>query len=91
MKYEVKFTSRFKKDFKIVKKRNLDLDRLYKVIEMLGNGLPLPKEYCDHALVGNYKGARECHIMPDWLLIYGIHKNILVLELMRTGSHSDLF
>ncbi len=91
MKYEVKFTSKFKKDFKLLKKRNLELDKLYKVIDTLSAGLPLPEEYHDHPLIGNYKGARECHIRPDWLLIYGIYENILVLELIRTGSHSDLF
>lgn len=91
MKYEVKFTSKFKKDFKLVKKRNFDLASLYKVIEILATGTPLPGEYHDHPLIGNYKGARECHIKPDWLLIYNIHDEVLVLELTRTGSHSDLF
>ena len=55
------------------------------------NGDPLPPEYRDHALIGNYQGVRECHIRPDWLLIYKINENVLVLELLRTGSHSDLF
>lgn len=91
MKYEVKFTSRFKKDFKLIKKRNLDLTYLYNVIEILASGSQLPDEYHDHPLIGNYKGAKECHIKPDWLLIYNIHDEVLVLELLRTGSHSDLF
>jgi mRNA interferase YafQ len=91
MKYEVKFTSRFKKDFKLLQKRNMNLERLYTVIEILAEGLPLPEEYHDHPLAGNYKGARECHIRPDWLLIYNRYEDILVLQLLRTGSHSDLF
>lgn len=91
MKYEIKFTTRFKKDYKIAKKRNLDINLLHELISLLASGNPLPERYKDHALTGNYQGARECHIKPDWLLIYNIYEDILVLELMRTGTHSDLF
>lgn len=91
MKYEVKFTSRFKKDLKNIRKRNLDMERFWNTIEMLANGVPLPEEFYDHKLIGNYNGVRECHIRPDWLLIYKTCEEILVLELLRTGSHSDLF
>lgn len=91
MKYEIKFTTRFKKDYKIVQKRNLDINLLHELISLLASGNPLPERYKDHALIGNYQGARECHIKPDWLLIYNIYEDILVLELMRTGTHSDLF
>ncbi len=58
---------------------------------MLADGQNLPEEYNDHQLIGNYKGCRECHIAPDWLLIYKLFENVLVLELSRTGTHSDLF
>lgn len=91
MKYEIKFTTRFKKDYKIAQKRNLDINLLHELISLLASGNPLPERYKDHALTGNYQGARECHIKPDWLLIYNIYEDILVLELMRTGTHSDLF
>lgn len=91
MRYEVKFTSKFKKDFKLVKKRNLDVQLLYKVIEILSSGDSLPEEYHDHVLIGDQKGNRECHIKPDWLLVYKINESVLVLTLLRTGSHSDLF
>ena len=91
MKYEIKYTSHFKKDYKLAQKRGLDISALEKVIEMLADGQTLPEEYHDHQLVGNYNGCRECHIAPDWLLIYKIFEDVLVLELSRTGSHSDLF
>jgi len=91
MKYEVKFTSHFKKDYKLAQKRGLDMSLLEKVIEMLADGQTLPDNLHDYPLVGNYQGCRECHIMPDWLLIYKLFENILVLELSRTGTHSDLF
>ncbi|MBR6373468.1 MAG: type II toxin-antitoxin system YafQ family toxin [Victivallales bacterium] len=91
MKYEVKFTSQFKKDYKLAQKRGRDITVLEKIIEMLADGQNLPEEYNDHQLIGNYKGCRECHIAPDWLLIYKLFENVLVLELSRTGTHSDLF
>ena len=91
MKYIVKYTARFQKDYKTLVKRKFDVSKVHEVIEILASGNVLPSKYHDHALSGNYQGARECHIRPDWLLIYSISNETLVLELMRTGSHSDLF
>ncbi len=91
MKYEVKFTSQFKKDIKKAKKQGKDLDKLFEIVEILANGNELDKKYKDYSLVGNYKGARECHIEPDWLLVYEIIDDVLVLSLVRLGSHSELF
>ena len=91
MKYLVKFTSRFKQDYKRIQKRHLDVTLLHSVIENLANGKTLPEHYGAHALVGDYRGAFECHIKPDWLLIYSFHEDVLVLELLRTGTPSDLF
>lgn len=87
----IKYHTQFKKDFKKLKKRGLDVEKLRKVIEMLANSETLPKEYKDHPLIGNYNGYRECHIQPDWLLVYKIENNALILTLFRTGTHSDLF
>ena len=91
MKYEVKFTTQFKKDLKLAKKQNKNLDKLFEVIALLSEGVKLDVKYRDHDLVGNYKGARECHIEPDWLLVYQVIDDELILRLIRTGSHSDLF
>ena len=91
MKYEVKYTAGFKKDYKNLVKRKMDVSKVHEVIEMLASGNTLPGKYRDHALSGDYQGTRECHIRPDWLLIYSISNETLVLELLRTGSHSDLF
>lgn len=91
MKYEVKYTARFKKDYKLLLKRKLDVSKVHEVIEILASGNELPGKYHDHALSEVFQGARECHIGPDWLLIYSISNEKLILELMRTGSHSDLF
>ncbi|MBP5640483.1 MAG: type II toxin-antitoxin system YafQ family toxin [Victivallales bacterium] len=91
MKFDVKFTSHFKKDYRLVQRRGLDMAAFDKVIEMLAEGQALPDDYHDHLLIGNYKGCRECHITPDWLLIYKLFEDVLVLELTRTGTHSDLF
>ena len=90
-KYEVIYTPKFKKEFKIVQKRGYDLGLLKDVITKLANGEELPERNRDHALTGNYKGCRECHIKPDWLLIYQTLDNELILYLTRTGTHSDLF
>ena len=90
MKYVVRNTSAFKKDYKRAKKRGLDLCKLQRVVELLANGTSLPESFRDHALTGNWANHRECHIAPDWLLIYQIYEDVLVLELTRTGSHSDL-
>ena len=90
MKYVVRNTSAFKKDYKRAKKRGLDLSKLQRVVELHANGTSLPESLRDHALTGNWANHRECHIAPDWLLIYQIYEDVLVLELTRTGSHSDL-
>jgi mRNA interferase YafQ len=73
------------------KKQNKDIEKLYTVIEKLANGEELEEKYRDHDLKGNYKGCRECHIEPDFLLVYEIYNDVLVLLLNRTGSHSELF
>ena len=91
MKYTIERTSQFKKDFKLAEKQGLDMGELKSVIEMLAAGEELPEKYRDHPLKGDYKGHRECHIEPDWLLIYKITESVLVLSLVRTGSHSRLF
>lgn len=87
----IKYHTLFKKDFKRIKKRGYDISRLEKIVELLANEVPLPEQFNDHNLSGNYNGFRECHIAPDWLLIYQVNNNELVLVLSRTGSHSDLF
>lgn len=91
MKYDVQFTNQFKKDLKLAEKQTKNLNKLFEVIEILANGETLDARYKDHGLTGNYKGMRECHIEPDWLLIYEIRNNILVLMLYRLGTHSELF
>ena len=91
VKYTVKPTSRFRKDYKLMQKRNLDMSLIDDVISKLAQGIPLPESNRDHALTGNYAGHRECHVLPDWLLVYRIEEDVLVLTLARTGSHSDLF
>lgn len=87
----IKYHTMFKKDFKRIKRRGYDISRLEKIVELLANEVPLPEQFKDHNLSGNYNGFRECHIAPDWLLIYQVNNNELVLVLSRTGSHSDLF
>lgn len=89
----VELTAKFKKDYKIVKKRGLDVNLLLNVIELIKNDCVLDDKYRDHQLVNSrlYVGMRECHIQPDWLLIYKIFYNDDVVKLIRTGSHSDLF
>lgn len=91
MKYEIERTPTFKKDFKLDQKQGLDLNKLKEIIILLANGEPLPPKNKDHQIKGNYKGHRECHIEPDWLLIYKIQDDMLILTLVRTGSHSKLF
>ena len=90
-KYIVKPTTQFKKDFKLAMKRSMKIELLEEVIAMLAMGETLPDKRKDHALTGNWVGHRECHILPDWLLIYRIEDEVLVLTLARTGTHSDLF
>lgn len=91
MKYTLKPTTQFKRDLKKAQKQNKNLDLLNKVLQQLADGIPLPEKNRDHALTGNYTGCRECHIQPDWLLIYEIAEDTLFLYLTRTGSHSELF
>lgn len=91
MKYTVKLTSQFKKDYKNAIKRHLPIELLDDIIKALANGETLSEKNRDHPLSGNWKGHRECHIMPDWLLIYRIENDILVLTLSATGPRSDLF
>lgn len=90
---KIEFSGQFKKDYKLAIKRGCDPKLLEQVISMLANELPLPEKYRDHALTTsrNYKNVRECHIEPDWLLIYRTEKERLILQLVRTGTHSDLF
>ena len=90
-KLTVKPTTAFKKDYKLAIKRGLQIELLETVIETLAMGNALPPENRDHDLTGNWRGHRECHIQPDWLLIYRIEGDVLVLTLSRTGTHSDLF
>ncbi|OON99013.1 MAG: addiction module toxin RelE [Epulopiscium sp. Nele67-Bin004] len=91
MKLDIIWTSQFKKDYKKAIKRGNDMNIIDDVIRMLSRNEVLPEKYKDHELKGNYKGYRECHLYPDWLLIYKIDNGVLTLVLSRTGSHSDLF
>ncbi len=91
MKYQIEMSTRFKKDYKLAQKRGYDISLLKEVIGILASGEQLPEKYYDHPLSGDYKGCRECHILPDWLLIYRVEKDLLILGLTRTGTHSDLF
>lgn len=91
MKYNVKPSNQFKKDLKLVAKRGYKVDLLSGIIKTLANGEPLPEKCKDHPLIGEYTGCRKCHITPDWLLIYQISNDELILFLTRTGTHSDLF
>lgn len=88
---KIRYSSKFKKDFKTIVKRGYDIKLLEEVLNILVQENTLPQKYLDHPLAGNYAGHRECHITPDWLLIYLIEKDILTLSLTRTGTHSDLF
>lgn len=90
-KYDVAWTGQFKKDYKLARKRNLRIELLDEIIRKLPRGEALPQENRDHALSGNWSGYRECHVQPDWLLIYRIEEGLLILTLTRTGTHSDLF
>lgn len=91
MKYQVLLTSKFKKDFKLLKKQGKNTDKILAVIKKLARGESLDAKYKDHPLLGGYLGARECHIEPDLLLIYEKQENILILNILRAGSHSNLF
>lgn len=91
MERKIKYSSRFKKGLRLAVKRGLDITLLEEVVEKLKAGIPLDAKYRDHSLSGSYKGHRECHIQPDWLLIYFIEDDILTLTLVDTGTHADLF
>ena len=88
---KIRYYSTFKKDYKRIVKRGYDVRKINEVIELIANEITLPEKYKDHQLLGNYAGCRECHITPDWLLIYEIDHCELTLILIRTGSHSGLF
>ena len=88
--YTLKFTNQFNKDYKLMIKQGKDISLLDNVIEKIQKGEKLEEKYRDHALTGTYRGFRECHIQPDWLLIYFIENQIMTLTIVRTGSHSDL-
>lgn len=88
---KIVLSNRFKKDLKIASKRKYNLNLLDEIVQKLASGESLPDKNRDHSLTGDYAGFRECHIQPDWLLVYRIEKNELLLFLFRTGTHSDLF
>lgn len=90
---KIEYQGQFKKDYKQAIKRGCNPELLAEVVSILANEQPLPPKYKDHNLTNsrNYKGMRECHIQPDWLLVYQISKEALILRLIRTGNHSDLF
>lgn len=87
----IKYQNTFKKEYRKIIKRGYDSSLFEEVVRMLVNEIQLPQKYRDHELKGEFKGYRECHIQPDWLLIYKIEDNKLILTLARTGTHSDLF
>lgn len=89
--YRVKYTSAYKKHYKLMARRGADVGLLDRVVDQLRRGVTLDPSYNDHPLVGNYRGFRECHVRPDWLLIYLMEDDILTLTLVDTGSHSDLY
>jgi len=91
MELIIRQSAKFKRDLKTARKRSWDMSQLNAIIEMLSKGIALPLKNRDHALLGRYEGFRECHVTPDWLLIYRIEQDMLVLYLFRTGTHSDLF
>lgn len=89
--YNIVYTNRMKKDAKLMQKRGKNMKKLVNALDLLASGKTLPSKYKDHQLTGNLSDFRECHIEPDWLLIYQIFKNELILSATATGSHSDLF
>lgn len=90
MKYDIRPSAKFQKDLKRVQRRGCDISLLREILLKLANGETLPEKNRDHALIGNYVGCRECHIAPDWLLVYRYQNDELILYLTRTGTHSDL-
>ena len=91
MKYSVIRTTRFRKELKKMIRRGADIGKLEAVVNILASGEPLPPQYHDHALTGDMVGTRDCHITSDWILLYRIENDVLVLTLTRTGTHADLF
>ena len=89
--YKIVYTNRMKKDTKLMKKRGKNISKLINVLSLLATGNPLPLQYRDHSLTGNLQDFRECHIEPDWLLMYQIFEDTLILSATATGSHADLF
>ncbi|MBE6877143.1 MAG: type II toxin-antitoxin system YafQ family toxin [Ruminococcus sp.] len=89
--YAIEYTNKMKKDVKRMKKRGKDMRKLIYVLAVLASGQSLPPNYRDHQLTGNLKDFRECHIEPDWLLMYQFHDDVLVLTATATGTHADLF
>ena len=89
--YKIQYTSRMKRDAKRMKRQGKDISKLTLVLSLLSSGKPLPQNYRDHPLNGNLSDFRECHIEPDWLLMYQIYEDTLILSATATGSHADLF
>ena len=89
--YNIVYTNRMKKDAKLMQKRGKDMTKLVTVLDLLASGEPMPPKYKDHQLTGNLHDFRECHIESDWLLMYQIFDNELILSATATGSHADLF
>lgn len=89
--YKIVYTNRMKKDAKLMQKRGKDMTKLVNVLSLLASGNPLPPRFKDHSLTGNLQDFRECHIEPDWLLMYQMYEDLLILSATATGSHADLF
>lgn len=89
--YKIVYTNRMKRDAKLMRKRGKDMEKLTKVLSLLASGNPMPARYRDHSLIGSLHDFRECHIEPDWLLLYQIYEDTLILSATATGSHADLF
>ena len=89
--YNIVYTARMKRDARLMKKRGKNMNKLVEVLKLLASAEPLPEKYKDHQLTGSLKDFRECHIEPDWLLMYQIFKNELILSATATGTHTDLF
>lgn len=89
--YKIQYTNRMKKDARLMKKRGKNMNKLVSVLALLASGNPLPVQYKDHSLTGNLQDFRECHIEPDWLPLYQIYEDTLILSATATGSHADLF
>ena len=89
--YKIVYTNRMQKDVKLMKKRGKDLSKLVRTLSLLASGNPMPAQYKDHSLTGNLHDFRECHIEPDWLLLYQKYDDFLLLSATATGSHADLF